>query len=528
MPAIAPARIGSQIPNIYVKKDYSRTKADVAIRFLNEAAGMYFDPWQELILRDWLALDDDGLWAHMDCGLVVARQEGKSELIIARLIVALYLDKIELAIYSSHRIDSSVKIFKRMCDIIEASPKLMALTKKTRTRRGEPPQVGHRTVGREAIETLAGSRVEFRTRKADGGRGFTADLLVLDEAMVLPHEFAGDVRPTLGALPNPQIIIAGSAGNRKSEHFGALRNEALSSDPGDMCWHEWSVEVCDEYCDDTCDEHADPWDEDTWYLTNPSLGIKRKNGKGKTLRFLRNERKKQGDEFFLREYMSIGTWPSELDEYAIIPKEPWETANRPDITIQGRPIFAVAITPDRMQSCIVAVGYADDSKHNVSFEITGTPEIMDHRAGTRWLVPRLVELYKKHSAYAIVIDAKGHGSTVIEDLKDVGGMKIISPLPHDYAVYCGKLKVGITGSKTDPRYIYHRGQKELTSAVAGLDTRKLSSLTAWARATDASVIISLEAATIGLWGLEQEAKEAGKRKVWFATPSSLLAEEEAA
>lgn len=495
-------KLGNQTPRYHVFQPYKKSKIDIALRFLAREANIHLDPWQELVFRDWLAVNDDGLWTHIDAGLVVARQEGKSELFIARILVALFLDKDPLTIYSAHRLDASVRIFKRLAQVIQDSPTLVKLVKTTKD--GRP---GSYTVGREAIETLEGCEVQFRTRQSGGGRSFTADLVIFDEAMVLSDAFAGDVRPTLASRPNPQIIAAGSAGNKKSEHFGSLRNDALSDDPGDACWHEWSIDECDQYCDTVCEDHPDPFDEDTWYLTNPSLGYR------KTIRFLRSERKKHGDEFFKREYLSIGTWPQPAKAFSEITEEAWARAEDASLGIKGKMVFAITTSPDRLYTAILTAGYTDDES-KVLVEVTGNPEDgIDQREGTRWVIPRAKYLWKTAKPYAFVIDTKGQASTFIEPLRDAG-IKVISPTAHEYATYCAKFAVGVTGTKEEPRYVHHLGQPELTLAVAGAAKRKCAGLWAWARANDSSNIIALEAGTLALFGLEREAAERGARDLW--------------
>jgi hypothetical protein len=504
-------RIGVQTPNIYVKNPYKRTKADKAIKFLNEVAEMHFDPWQELILRDWLAIEDNGKWTHLTCSLVVARQEGKSELIIARLIVALYLDKVDLCIYSSHRIDSSVEIYRRMRDKINRTPGLFALTKKMRTRRGEPESVGAGTIGREAIETLPDpndpkqkvSRCQFRTRKADGGRGFTADVLILDEAMVLGNQFAGDVRPTLSQRPNPQVIVAGSAGNANSEHFGQLRQNALTGNQGAACWHEWSIEQCNNRCSKPCDKHPDPWDENTWYQTNPSLGLRHKD-----IRWLKQERKDQGDEFFMREYLSIGTWPHERGEFTTIGKDSWKAQTAEVNEVYGKPVFAVVTSYDRTKTVFAVANWADYERTQVMIQISGSEKGLDQRSGTKWVVPRAKELADKHKTF-IVIDTKGQAASFIGPLRDEEEVDVISPSALEYAQSCAALTVGINGASEETPFVWHSGQPELTTAVASVDTRQILNKTLWAWATPENQIdvAPLEAATLAFWGLTRNNEE---------------------
>lgn len=82
-------RRGNQKPRLdyYINGDI--WLADKTIRLL-EHYGIKLLPWQKLVLYRWLAVveDEDGSWkwANPDCGLLVPRQNGKSELFIARII----------------------------------------------------------------------------------------------------------------------------------------------------------------------------------------------------------------------------------------------------------------------------------------------------------------------------------------------------------------------------------------------------------------------------------------------------------
>ena len=60
--------------DIYSKGDTS--KAELLFELLEEY-GMTFLPWQKLVLRRWLAEDEDGKFVNLDCGLSVPRQNGK-------------------------------------------------------------------------------------------------------------------------------------------------------------------------------------------------------------------------------------------------------------------------------------------------------------------------------------------------------------------------------------------------------------------------------------------------------------------
>jgi hypothetical protein len=71
--------------------------------------------------------------------------------------------------------------------------------------------------GHEAIILRNGNRLKFKARTVGGaGRGFSADLLVLDEAMLLPEQALDAMLPTLAARKNPQVWFTSSAGTPDS------------------------------------------------------------------------------------------------------------------------------------------------------------------------------------------------------------------------------------------------------------------------------------------------------------------------
>lgn len=482
-----------------------------ALEFLGDL-GISYLPWQQDWMHDCLGVitvDGQPLWASRDMGSVIARQNGKSELAIGRILVGLFLIGEPLIIYCAHEAATAKEIFLRIKGILEDDSNQGVI--------GSSIKHIWQGNGNYGIEMEDGSRVLFKTRTKGTARGFSCDCLILDEAMFLSHTFAQSVLPSQLARENPQTIVMGSAGvGEDSEFFGLMRQNALGDDEEareGLTWLEWSAEICDDYCDEDCDEHDDPYSEDTWAKANPSYGV------FITGRDIRKIRKKLTPEAFFIECLSVGDWPKEIDEFGVIERQAWEGAEDDELSIMGKPVFAVSTSHDRLQTCIVAAGFTDEDNQDILVELTAAEDeigdiTLDQRPGTKWVVPRLVYLWKKYKPYAIVIDVKGQAGTFIKELEKDHGVKVISPMALEYAQASASFAVGVTGTKKEPRYIYHTGQPELNLAVAGADKRKLSGLWAWGRATDASVILSLEAATLAVWGLKKLSKEASARTVW--------------
>ena len=91
-----------------------------------------------------------------------------------------------------------------------------------------------------------GSRLLFKTRTKKLGRGFSPQLVVLDESMFLEEEAMMALRPTLSAQPNPQLWFTGSAGLEDAFEFGRVRSRAINAlstgelDPY-LFFAEWSA-----------------------------------------------------------------------------------------------------------------------------------------------------------------------------------------------------------------------------------------------------------------------------------------------
>lgn len=163
--------------------------------------GLTPDPWQELVLKDWMTKRPDGKWANPRCGLSVPRQKGKSLLLELRIIYGLVFLG-ERILFASHEVRSSDQIFNRLAGFFEDSkyPELNALLRKNGIRRAN---------GQQGIYLDNGASVQFIARTKGGGRGFTVDALILDECQQLNADAYAALLPTTSAAPqgNPQVVL---------------------------------------------------------------------------------------------------------------------------------------------------------------------------------------------------------------------------------------------------------------------------------------------------------------------------------
>jgi hypothetical protein len=439
-----------------------------------QVAGTYFDPYSRMEQRKWAAFE---------VGLVVSRQNGKGSLLEARELAGLFLFGERLIIHSAHQFDTSKEAFNRILMLIEQTPDLDR----------EVARVS-RSHGEEGVELRNGQRLRFRTRTKGGGRGFTGDCLILDEAMYLGAPQVGALMPTLSARPNPQLWYTGSAGDKESSQLGRVRNRALKGDDPRLFYAEWSIDPCTDFCAPDCEDHDSPDSHESYAKANPGLGIRI------SVEHVESERRSMDAETFAQERLGVGDWPVEGDEWRVIGEDSWKARADQNSLLEGPFVLAVDVSPDMSFSCIAAGGVNTDGQRHV--EVTGDAEQYDYRPGTRWVVPAVKDIWSKVRPVAVVIDKVGQAQSFIDEL-EAAGITVISPTTREFAAACGEFYSGIVPRRGNDPDLVHLGQPPLTAAVAGCDKRDLADMWAWSRRSSSVDISPLVACTLAAWGYKK-------------------------
>ncbi|SOE25619.1 hypothetical protein [Streptomyces sp. OK228] len=478
---------------------------------LASIAGLDLDEWQRLVLDHALGQRADGTWAAFEIGLIVGRQNGKGALLEAIELGSLFLFDEELCIHSAHLFDTSLEAFKRILGLIENTPDLDRMVKRVSRSHGEE--------GIEVMRDGALRRLRFRSRTAGGGRGFTCDRLVLDEAMILTDRAVGSILPTLSAVPDPQVIYTGSSGNRESTALGRVRARGVAGSDPRLCYLEWSIEPCTQFCPPDCEEHdaqelkPDPrWDQAesdrqlsrlyrSYAKANPGFGIRigGVHSPERSVEHVEAERRSMSAEEFARERLGVGDWPVEGEAWRVVPEANWKACIDELSSPVGDLAFGAQLTPDRKMACIVVAGMNPDGLTHV--EITSA-DALDYRPGDRWLVQRLVELSERWKPKAVVINGASQTGALIPALVE-RGVSVVSPTVREYAQACGTLGSAVVPIKGNHSTLVHLDQVPLTNAVAGADKRVTAGLWAWDQPGTAVDISPLQAATLAVWGLQR-------------------------
>jgi hypothetical protein len=342
--------------------------------------------------------------------------------------------------------------------------------------------------GNESIPFRNGSRIVFAARERGAIRGFTkVRRLILDEAQILTEAAMSDLAPTQNQAENPQIVMMGTPPKPTDpgETFTNLRSEAIAGTADGVLYAELSA-----------DPDCDIDDETAWEKANPSL---HKRTPVKAIRRLRKLLSNAED--FRRE--ALGIWPDDSAR-SVVDLARWASLVDPVPPKCETVAIAVDVTPDRASAAVAFAGLRPDGLRHL--------EVVEHGAGTGWIVDLVLEMLGDRPGAPVVIDATGPAGSLIGALDDVG-VSVTATSARDMGKACGAFYDAVVN---DPATVSHVDQPELTGALAAAKKRPLGDAWAWSRKTTAVDISPLVAVTLALHGLGIAADPPKKRtgKVW--------------
>lgn len=444
-----------------------------------ELTGGCLNPWQASVLLDSLGERADGRWAAFEVGLVVARQNGKDEVLLARELAGLFIWHERLIIHSAHKFDTAMEHLERLADLIHEVPEFRKRIRKV-----------NRSHGQEGITLRDGARIRFRARtRSGGGRGYTADCVIFNEAMDLPDALVGSIMPTLSArsklVPGPQIWLTGSAVDQETMPNGLVlarvREAGIAGANERLAYFEWSA-----------DDDADPHDWLARSRANPSLGFQISHEHVET----EFQSPSMSARQFGIERLGIGDWPDTSDDPdRVISVEAWGACSCSDASkrIVGPKTFAVDVAPQEAFGSIAVSGKRDDGLFHVA--------VVEHKAGTHWMKPMLRGLLAERGS-RLVGERTGPAAAVVQDLIDDGLMSekdVVSS--REYAQMCAEFFNAVA----ERLLRYPVPQPDLDSALASARTTPLEGAWKWSRKNSTSADISpLIAATHAVGGARRK------------------------
>lgn len=385
-------RIGNQVPTRSVVLPYTKSMGDSAI-YLYEDSERVAIEWQKNLIKDILAIDEDGKWVHQKFGYSVPRRNGKNEVIAMREFYSLVNG--EKVCHTAHRVSTSHSAWERLVKILSDAG-YQELGRRSKNDH-LAPRYSFRTTkarGLETIELTGGGIATFRTRTTNGGLGEGFDLLIVDEAQEYTIAQQSALVYTVSDSKNPQTIFCGTPPTTESAGtvFAEMRKACLDGQSFDTGWAEWSVER----------EPRDLMDVELWYETNPSMG------------FHLDERKVRS-EFDPRNPLDfviqrLGYWYLYSLKSAILESEWRQTEVPKQPELKPERYFAVKFAKDNVQNvCLSVAAKTTDGK--VFVEAIDCRPV---RSGIEWLLP-----FFKNPGYAgVIIDGDTGGEMLQDLLKD--------------------------------------------------------------------------------------------------------------
>lgn len=248
------ALLGEAPPRVRVAPPESKSNSWEDVADLSAKSGIMLDEWQEEVLRCSMGERSDATWSAKRVGLSVPRQNGKSQLLVARALAGALLFGERKIVISAHQQDTARESFTKMLELIEADANGW-LRERIR------PNGIMQALNREAIRFANGATIQFKARSGAGGRGFSSDCLMLDEAQILSQRAWVSINSTMSAMPNPQVWLLGTPPTPEDDGavFESIRSAAIAGGSKTTAYLEWSAEV-----------GSDPADEFTRWSANPA------------------------------------------------------------------------------------------------------------------------------------------------------------------------------------------------------------------------------------------------------------------
>lgn len=418
-------RIGRQTPTSSVILPYSETKGQEAIEIYNSTRRTAQE-WQELLVYDMLATNEDNLWVHTKFGFSVPRRNGKNECVVIREMWG--LKNGEKICHTAHRTTTSHSAWERLCDLLSEAKIEYKATKQ---------------FGLETINVEGGGKINFRTRSSKGGLGEGYDLLVIDEAQEYTDDQASALKYVVSDSPNPQTLFCGTPPTAVSAGtvFMKLRNSALTGETINTGWAEWSVETM-----------SDVHNRDLWYETNPSLG------KILTERKILDE---VGDDEIDFNIQRLGLW-IQYNQHSAISKAEWKEMEVTKLPKLKGDIYAgIKYGRDGANVALsIAIKTIDD---NVFVEGIDCRPVRD---GDDWIIKFLSSVKIRK----VVVDGAGKQEILDQEMRKAGLKRPILPKVAEVISANAKFEQAVFSQE-----LRHAAQPSMEQVVSNCEKRQIGS-----------------------------------------------------
>lgn len=463
------------------------------VRQFAELCGVTLDDWQAYVVDALFSVDETGEWAATEAGLLAARQNGKGEILVAYDLGHLFLfprrdNRRKTILHSAHEFKTAVDGFDRLRGVIESTPQLMERVEQIYTGAGQQQIVLKRRPGQRSL----GDRIKFVARSKSSGRGFSADILVYDEAQELGVTARDALTYTQTTIENRQEFYTGTVPDEAENDFEVFegvrdRGRSAAEESPRTLWLEWSPPGSED--PDTA-LLIDPADPANWAWANPAGGIRiRKTTVAEQLDRDTSAKK----ESFRRERLSI--WPARRPEEQRalndLDMQAWEdTANPSRLRRQHGDLLVLS-------PCVAdSGGYASISGASRLEDGRIFVEHLDTRGGTRWVAGAVADLAEELGSVSVVLDEK-KCAPILADLKR-HRVRWLSMKPGEIAA-----AHSLIIEHVNDRMVEHRGQPELTDSLRLAKPRNVGAYgRTWEQSDETEPVTPAQSITQAHWGVK--------------------------
>jgi hypothetical protein len=384
-----------------------------------------FMPWQKWLAEHSLKIKSDGRYHHPISVATVARQNGKSTYMMARILMGLFHWDESLQVSSAHRLVTSLEQFRAIVQIIEENADLANQVKRIRWQHGA-----------EEIQTITGNRFIIKAG-GSAARGLSKpESIHLDEIRELHDmETFAAMRYTLMAAKNPQVNCFSTAGDSHSIVLNQLRERGLAAASGatdDVGYFEWSAPT-----DEISLENA--------AFANPGLNITIHPD---------NIRAVFNDPPDVVQTEVLNRWVTTIS--SVVGSKEWQACGDDSIDLDPEKLtwMAIDISPDRRNAALVAAQKLGDESFVIKLLHTWENIIqLDDRA----IANDAASYCRKYPIEYLLYSRRTTGAIAARMLP--AGIPI-HDMDKDYPQACDELLGAINSGR-----LKHRNQAELTEQM---------------------------------------------------------------
>lgn len=484
--------LGEAPPLVRVAPPATRANSWRDVADLSDAFGVTLDGWQEVVLEASLGERADATWSARRVGLSVPRQNGKSQLLVARALAGALLFGERKIVISAHQQDTARESFGKLMEIVDADANASL--------RSRVKSVMN-ALNRESVKFTNGATIQFKARSGAGSRGFSSDCLMLDEAQILSQRAWVSINSTMSAMPNPQVWLLGTPPTPEDDGdvFASVRSSAIDGKSTAVAWLEWSADP------DAAD--YDPRSEYTRWSANPAWNLRINH------EVVQGEYETYPPDRFALD--RLGVWSRGGAASRLISADEWKSVGVDAPPMDGIRSYGVAFSFDGSRVSLAGALKHDSGVHVELIDAMSRSTENGVRELAAWFTTDPARHERWREAAQITISGRSHAATLYQALRDAGVPARVLHMAStpDYLASCSMFHEAVQARSVT--HLAAEGQRALDDSVAVCDKKARGNDGAWGwqSSTPDGDETPVEAVGLAHWGARTSKRKPGRKAV---------------